>query len=157
MDYLNIIFILLVVITIILSVIMLFNVYASHKYNSYDRSQTIGLIIPIISVIIGILSLLISRNIIVNTDINENGPYYGIWIYASDYSEEAIEEEMKAIEYGFIAQVFYSTEWENLKNERCFIVFAGVYADEESAQRELPKVQTYYSNAYIKCLGAYKK
>lgn len=85
----------------------------------------------------------------------ENG-FYGIWCGASkDYlGAESIVNTL--ISQGFDADIFVTTDWENLNDEKWYVVSAGQYDTQEEAEKALPNVKTAVESAYIKYSGNHK-
>lgn len=82
-------------------------------------------------------------------------PFYGIWVGASP-EEGAMEQLQKeAVENGFDAHIFVTTDWDNLSDKKLYVLAAGVYTTEEVAKEDLPEVQNVYADAYIKYSGEY--
>ena len=84
-------------------------------------------------------------------------PFYGIWCQAAKSSSEAEKYAQKMKNNGFSsASVFLTTDWNNLNKEKWYVVTAGVYRTEAEAKNSLSRVQTYYSDAYVKYSGNYQ-
>ncbi len=81
------------------------------------------------------------------------GPFYGIWFGASRDEEDARRMAEEAREKGLSAQVFVTTDWENLNTETWYAVTAGTYGSPEEAEESLSRVRQYYPDAYIKYSG----
>lgn len=79
--------------------------------------------------------------------------FWGIWCSASKSEQVAEIAARKVREYGFDAQVFVTTDWENLNKEKYYVVTAGVYQSQEEAKAQLGTVQEEYPSAYIKYSG----
>lgn len=80
-------------------------------------------------------------------------PFYGIWCFASKKQSEALNAASVVSQKGFDGQVFVTTNWSNLIDEKWYAVSAGVYSTKEEAEAVLAEVQSIYSDAYIKYSG----
>lgn len=91
-----------------------------------------------------------------NIDFDDNREFYGIWCGASkEYAgAEEIADILKAS--GFEADVFITTDWDNLNTEQWYVVSAGRYYEEEDAEKNLPSIKEVFGNAYIKFTGKHK-
>lgn len=83
-------------------------------------------------------------------------PFYGIWYSATKSESEAQESANAMIKKGFNAQVFVTTDWSNLNNEKWYAVSAGVYSSKKDANAALADVQKIYADAYVKYSGDYQ-
>lgn len=80
--------------------------------------------------------------------------FYGIWCSASKDQKEMDDLAAKMnMDYGIPARVYITSDWENLNSETWYAVSAGAYETEEEAKRNLVKVQSIYSDAYVKYSG----
>lgn len=83
----------------------------------------------------------------------EHKPFYGIWCGAS-INEATANNKLKEIQkQGFNAQVFHTTDWDNLNTEDWYVVSAGVYNNEASANNALKEVKKFFPDAYVKYSG----
>ena len=86
----------------------------------------------------------------------EKTPFYGIWCHGTkDEAEASSFAESVSSNTGFGAQVFVTTDWDNLNSEKYYVVTAGIYATEEAANEYLSAVQASYPDAYVKYSGNY--
>ena len=83
-------------------------------------------------------------------------PFYGIWCQADKDYNEALRYASIMSQYGCAAQVFTTTDWSNLNSEKWYVVTAGVYYSEESANAALASVRRIYPDAYVKYTGYYQ-
>ncbi len=83
-------------------------------------------------------------------------PFYGIWCQADKDYNEALRYASIMSQYGCTAQVFTTTDWSNLNKEKWYVVTAGVYYSEESANAALSSVRRVYPDAYVKYTGYYQ-
>lgn len=91
-----------------------------------------------------------------NAAQEEHPSFYGIWCGASkDYGEAQSRADALAQE-GFQAQVFVTTDWNNLNSEQWYVITAGVYTTQEEAAAALPSVQAVCADAYIKYSGEWQ-
>lgn len=96
-----------------------------------------------------------------NTDtteasVIEKTPFYGIWCHGTkDEAEADSFAQSVTANTGIGAQVFVTTDWNNLNTEKFYVVTAGIYATEESANEYLSSVQASYPDAYVKYSGDY--
>ena len=83
--------------------------------------------------------------------------FYGVWVAATKgYSEaESFAEEL--VRKGYYSDVFLTTDWSNLNDEKWYVVSAGVYASREDAETVLRRVQNDYPNAYVKHSGSFQE
>lgn len=85
--------------------------------------------------------------------------FYGVWAYASKDLGEAIAFANDARGRGFDAEVFLTTDWENLNPEPWFVVSLGCAQTEAAAvgilENALYLPAGGYDDAYIKFSGAY--
>jgi len=91
-----------------------------------------------------------------NIDFDDNREFYGIWCGASkEYAgAEEIADILKAS--GFEADIFITTDWDNLNAEQWYVVSAGKYYEEKDAEKNLPIIKEVFGNAYIKFSGKHK-
>lgn len=82
--------------------------------------------------------------------------FWGIWCSASKSEKVAEIAARKVREYGFDAQVFVTTDWENLNRKKYYVVTAGVYQSKEEAEAQLGTLQEEYPSAYVKYSGEKK-
>ncbi len=88
---------------------------------------------------------------------SSHSPFYGIWCEADRDYNEAEKMAQKWRNSGFpSAQVFLTSNWNNLNSDPWYAVSAGVYHSWESAESALYQVQSFYPDAYIKYSGEYK-
>lgn len=86
----------------------------------------------------------------------EKTPFYGIWCHGTkDEAEADSFAQSVTSNTGIGAQVFVTTDWNNLNTEKFYVVTAGIYATEDSANEYLAMVQTAYPDAYVKYSGDY--
>lgn len=83
-------------------------------------------------------------------------PFYGIWCDASKKQSEAKKAANLLRNSGFDAEVFVTTEWSNLNQEKWYVVSAGVYSNKSAAQNVLTAVKEVYPNAYVKFSGEWQ-
>ncbi|MBQ3285486.1 MAG: SPOR domain-containing protein [Ruminococcus sp.] len=92
------------------------------------------------------------------TDVStfhENTPFYGIWVSASKSYDDAAAFSDEVSSKGFSGFVEVTTDWNNLNNEKWYVVTAGKYASEDEATNKLDEVKKYYPDAYVKYSGEY--
>ena len=83
-------------------------------------------------------------------------PFYGIWCDASKDYDEACRFCKKTAGWGFPAEVFVTTDWDNLNPEKWYAVTAGVYYNKAEAESVLPAVKQLYPDAYVKYSGNHR-
>ena len=84
-------------------------------------------------------------------------PFYGIWCEADRDYNEAEKSAQLWRSVGFpSAQVFLTSDWDNLNSDPWYAVSAGVYDSWNAAEAVLFQVQEKYPDAYIKYSGSYK-
>ena len=82
--------------------------------------------------------------------------FYGVWCYGAKEESAAKDFAEKLKNEGFSAEIFMTTDWENLSSEKYYVVTAGVYSSESSANDALSDVQDAgYGDAYVKYTGEY--
>lgn len=84
------------------------------------------------------------------SDLNE---FYGIWVYGSKDQQEAQDFAQQVKQNGFDGQVYVSTDWSNLNQEKWYVVTAGTYYSESEAKNALDEVKLIYADAYVKYSG----
>lgn len=84
---------------------------------------------------------------------NQYTPFYGVWCGAS--KDEAGAENVASIlrNNGLPADIYITTDWNNLNAEKWYVISAGTYDSKEEAELVLPHVKDYFENAYIKYSG----
>lgn len=87
--------------------------------------------------------------------VQANEPFYGIWCFASKDEQEAQQAADGYRQQGLDAQVFLTTNWENLNPEPWYVVSAGAWQTETEAQQALAAVQAVQPDAYVKYTGAW--
>lgn len=81
-------------------------------------------------------------------------PFWGVWIGASQDADEAQQLAQDARDKGLPAQVFVTTDWENLNSEKWYVVSVGASETEAAANDLCDKaIDAGYSNAYVKHSG----
>ena len=80
-------------------------------------------------------------------------PFYGIWCHAAKRKSNAQKEANALRKKGLDAQVFLTTDWSNLNSVPWYVVSAGTYSSKAEAKAALSKVQSIYSDAYVKYSG----
>ena len=122
----------------------------------------IYVISPVIGHIFGLgPQLQVSRvNNNLTTDSNAvetgDGPFYGIWCSASKNQNEAQKVADRLTELGFAGQVYISSEWSNLEQEKWYCVSADACKTQGEAEKILQAVQKAgYDDAYVKYSGEY--
>ena len=88
-------------------------------------------------------------------EVSEHEPFYGIWCFASKDEQEAQQAADGYRQQGLDAQVFLTTNWENLNPEPWYVVSAGAWQTEAEAQQALAAVQAVQPDAYVKYTGAW--
>lgn len=95
-------------------------------------------------------------NAIEDLYVSGTDAFYGIWCAASkDKNEMERFAEAMRTNHGIDASVYITTDWENLNEEKWYVVSAGVYESEEEAKKELTGIQYVYPDAYVKYSGGY--
>ena len=87
--------------------------------------------------------------------VSVSAPFYGIWCSASKAYSDMESESAVLTQNGLPFQIFVTTDWSNLNPEFWYVLSAGTYASEAAAQAALPRVQSVYSDAYVKYSGDY--
>lgn len=84
-------------------------------------------------------------------------PFYGIWCEADrDYTTaEKCAQQWRYVGFS-AAQVFLTSDWDNLNTDPWYAVSVGVYDSWGAAESVLFQVQEKYPDAYIKYSGNYK-
>ncbi len=83
-------------------------------------------------------------------------PFYGIWCYSSKNEEEAMDFSKSIAENGIDSVVIVSTDWSNLNSEKYYVVTAGIYESEDTANDNLNSIKSLgYGEAYVKYSGEY--
>lgn len=91
------------------------------------------------------------------TSFNRNNGFYGIWVGAFKNEENAEAQLAEAKSKGFPAEIFITTDWENLNPEPFYVVTAGVYETQTEAERYLTMAQDHIiPDAYVKYSGKHK-
>ncbi len=84
--------------------------------------------------------------------------FYGVWCYGGKSKEDAQAIASNLSDEGFNAEVFVTTDWENLNSEKFYVVTADVCATEEEAEEVLALVKEKgYASAYAKYTGERKE
>ena len=84
-----------------------------------------------------------------------NTAFYGIWC-AADKTYDGVQETLYPLQQaGFTAEILVTTDWSNLNPEPWYVVTAGRYETEESANAVLSAVKQVYPDAYVKWSGNY--
>lgn len=83
-------------------------------------------------------------------------PFYGIWCGASKSEADMQAMADTLIQHGFDAHVLVTTDWDNLNPEMWYVVTAGLYASEDTANAALSSVRSLYPDAYVKYSGNHK-
>lgn len=87
----------------------------------------------------------------------KESPFYGVWCGASKNLDEARGYLSELTADGYDAQMYVTTEWTNLNNEKYYVVTAGVCQTKSAAESLLETVKADgYSNAYVKYSGEHK-
>lgn len=87
----------------------------------------------------------------------EDRPFYGIWCDASKNYDDAYRFSRKVVTWGFPAEVYVTSDWDNLNPEKWYAVTAGIYDSKEEAESMLSVVKAYYPDAYVKYSGNRRK
>ena len=88
---------------------------------------------------------------------NEPQAFYGVWCSGSKNRADAEKVADTLSVKGFDAEIFVTTDWENLNPEKFYVVTAGVCKTKQNAEILLSKVKTEgYADAYIKYTGEKK-
>ena len=87
--------------------------------------------------------------------LNDNTPFYGIWVNATKNQDNAVTFSDEVSSKGFNSFVEVTTDWSNLNHEKWYVVTAGKFASENEAKSELENVKKYYPDAYVKYSGDY--
>ncbi len=83
--------------------------------------------------------------------------FYGVWCIACKDISNAEKMALELSDNGFEAQIFVTTDWENLNSEKFYVVTAGVCETEREAKRLLAKVkESGYTDAYVRYTGERK-
>lgn len=82
--------------------------------------------------------------------------FYGIWCGASKSFGEAQGFAYQMQQQGFPAAVFLTTDWSNLNPEPWYVISAGSWPTQQSAEEALSRIQAAYPDAYIKYSGSYQ-
>lgn len=82
--------------------------------------------------------------------------FYGIWCGAAKKQFKAEKEASLLRNKGFDAEVFVTTDWDNLNQEKWYVVSAGVYSTKSDAKNALSSVKKIYPSAYIKYSGEWQ-
>ena len=91
-----------------------------------------------------------------DSDYDEPTPFYGIWCHASKKRKDAEKGAKSLREYGFDADVYVTTDWSNLNQEKWYVVSAGEYSTKKAANNNLESVQDVYPDAYVKYTGEWQ-
>ena len=84
---------------------------------------------------------------------SDTAAFYGVWICAAKQQEGAEEVCAALQQQGYAAEIVYSADWSNLNQDGWYCVTAGRYADKESADYALSRLQGTYADAYVKYSG----
>lgn len=91
----------------------------------------------------------------VKEEISED--FYGVWCSGSKSESDAEDIVLELENKGFEAQVFVTTDWENLNTEKYYVVTAGVCETKQEAEQLLSRVKNSgYPDAYVKYSGERK-
>lgn len=83
--------------------------------------------------------------------------FYGVWCSGSKSKSDAENVANDLVSLGFDAQVFVTTDWENLNPEKFYVVTAGVCNTKQEAEQLLSSVKSNgFSDAYVKYSGKRK-
>lgn len=83
--------------------------------------------------------------------------FYGVWCIACKDISNAEKMVLELSDNGFEAQVFVTTDWENLNSEKFYVVTAGVCETKREAEKLLTKVkESGYTDAYVRYTGERK-
>lgn len=84
-------------------------------------------------------------------------PFYGVWVIGSKDLSECETAAADLTEKGFAGKVYITTDWENLNQERWYVVSAGECTTEEEAEQILAQVKANgYADAYVKYTGEHR-
>ena len=83
-------------------------------------------------------------------------PFYGIWCGAAKTQSGAERTADSVRDNGFEAEIFISSDWSNLNQEKWYVITAGVYYSKSDAENALSSIQNVYPTAYIKYSGEWK-
>lgn len=89
-------------------------------------------------------------------ELQENESFYGIWCGAAKELSGAEDIAAQLQSKGFEADIFVTTDWDNLNDEKWYVVSAGKYHSEDDANNMLEEVKKVYSSAYIKFSGNHR-
>ena len=85
---------------------------------------------------------------------NDTDPFYGVWVGASKDRLECEEIASQLRSKGFEANVYDTLDWNNLNSEHWYVVTAGKFVEESTAQSALNSViKAGYADAYVKYSG----
>ncbi len=89
--------------------------------------------------------------------VNSGDAFYGIWCSAYKSRDKAENDAQKMRNKGFYnAEVFVSSEWSNMNQEKWYCVTADKCYSKSDANRVLKDVKKVYRDAYVKYTGSYK-
>jgi septal ring-binding cell division protein DamX len=84
-------------------------------------------------------------------------PFFGVWVTGSKDPNECEAVAAELTEKGFAGKVYVTTDWENLNQEKWYVVSAGEYPTEGEAEQILAQVKAEgYADAYVKYTGSHK-
>ncbi len=83
-----------------------------------------------------------------------HSPFYGIWLTASKDRSDCEAEVEELQDFGYDADVYETTDWDNLNSEHWYVVSAGEYSSKKSAQSVLSDLKDDgYTDGYVKYTG----
>lgn len=85
----------------------------------------------------------------------EKSPFYGVWCIGTKSESDAQKCADKLKDNGYNAQVYITTEWQELNAEKWYVVSADEYETKAEAEADLEGVKAIYSGAYVKYTGDY--
>lgn len=85
-------------------------------------------------------------------------PFWGVWVAAMKDLAGAEEVASELSSNGYDAQIFLSSEWENLNADTWYVVTAGVFDTESEAEQVMDELEAsgLTTSAYVKHSGDYK-
>ena len=84
-------------------------------------------------------------------------PFWGVWIGAFSYPENAEERMAEARANGLPEpRLEFSSDWSNLNQDGYYVVSVGSYQSSAEAEAVLEQARQYYADAYVKHSGDYQ-
>lgn len=91
-----------------------------------------------------------------DSESDDTTPFYGIWCFASQKQSEAYNFANGLSDNGWNALVVITTDWDNLNNEKWYVVSAGAYETYDAANKDLDDIKSICPSAYVKYSGEHK-